>query len=285
MVQKAFEDDSDVHRKILKRKNTAVSSFMFLGLLSLRINSLGSEVLKVAQTSIDALINMCKRYFQIINENLYDASLKDSSATAPEVVSISDVDLKTLKFIINIIQKSSDVESSDVDLKHPKGESMKECCLMLLNVTLEIVSVMKHLYQSDEMEKVIELHGLFISGPTASDSCLYQCKPHLALFMGGLGDVQMSESNDCTKTTAVWDLYHMLLKEQHWALVHLVIPSFGYFAAHTSCNQLWRFVPQNAALSYGVMSASEVSEQRFMSELKAFLEKEVAVLATVSASS
>ncbi|CAI0380373.1 unnamed protein product [Linum tenue] len=250
-----------------------------------RINSLGSEVLKVAQTSIDALINMCKSCEAVPRSSLlllgrvalFNSLLSHSAGFDEDVkikstrklgrfldvivdediyscvlilqipVSISDVDLKTLKFIINIIQ----------NLKHPK----------------------------DEMEKFIELHGLFISGPTASDSCLYQCKPHLALFMGGLADVQMSESNDCKKTTAVWDLYHMLLKEQHWALVHLVIPSFGYFATHTSCNQLWRFFPQNAALSYDVMSASEVSEQRFMSELKAFLEKEVAVLATVSASS
>ncbi|CAI0436728.1 unnamed protein product [Linum tenue] len=191
-------------------------------------------------------------------------------------VSMSDVDLKTLKFIIKIIQ----------NLKHPKGKSTKECCFMLLNVALEIVSAMKHLYQSDEMEKVVmELHGLFISGPTASDSHLHQCKPHLALFMGGLGDMQMSESDDCAKSTAVWELYHMMLKERHWALVHLAIASFGYFAARTSCNQLWRFVPQNATLSYDVISASEASEERFMSELKAFLEKEVAVLATITASS
>ncbi|CAN1278735.1 hypothetical protein LINPERPRIM_LOCUS16734 [Linum perenne] len=190
-------------------------------------------------------------------------------------VSISDVDLKTLKFVTKIIQ----------NLKNPKEMSTKEQCLKLLNAAFEIVSEMKHLYQSDEMEKVVmELHSLFISGQAASDSHLHQCKPHLALFMGGLGEMQLSEDDDCAKSSAVWELYHMLLKERHWALAHLAIASFGYFAARTSCAQLWRFVPQDAALSYDVMSASETSEERFMSELKAVLEKEGAVL-TIAVSS
>ncbi|CAL1354539.1 unnamed protein product [Linum trigynum] len=141
-----------------------------------RINSLGSEVLKVAQTSIDALINMCKSCEAVPRSSLlllgrvalFNSLLSHSAGFDEDVkikstrklgwfldvmvnediyscvlilqipISISDVDLKTLKFIINIIQ----------NLKHPK----------------------------DEMEKVIELHGIFISGPTASDSCLYQCK-------------------------------------------------------------------------------------------------------------
>lgn len=92
--------------------------------------------------------------------------------------------------------------------------------------------------------------------------------------------MEMTESDDCAKSSAVWELYHMLFRERHWALVHLAIEAFGYFAARTSCNQLWRFVPQNASLSYDLMSGNEASEKRFMSDLKAFLEKETALLNT-----
>ncbi|KAF2314105.1 hypothetical protein GH714_022265 [Hevea brasiliensis] len=186
-----------------------------------------------------------------------------------DMVSISDVGMKSLNFLVTIIR----------NFRNPADQLMKEHYHKLLSETLGIVSNIKHLYKSDEMEEVIlELQNLFISGPAASDPLLYQCKPYLALFMGGLGEMEMSESDDCAKSSAVWELYHMLFREQHWALVHLAIAAFGYFAARTSCNQLWRFVPQNAALSYDLLSGNEATEERFMSELKAFLEKERALL-------
>ncbi|XVF29184.1 hypothetical protein REPUB_Repub15cG0098300 [Reevesia pubescens] len=76
----------------------------------------------------------------------------------------------------------------------------------------------------------------------------------------------------------------MLLKERHWAFVHLSMAAFGYFAARTNCNQLWRFVPQDAALSYDLESGNDVNEERFMSEFKAFLEKEMALPAVIASS-
>ncbi|XP_057992670.1 uncharacterized protein LOC110659375 isoform X2 [Hevea brasiliensis] len=192
-----------------------------------------------------------------------------SASLQSQQVSISDVGMKSLNFLVTIIR----------NFRNPADQLMKEHYHKLLSETLGIVSNIKHLYKSDEMEEVIlELQNLFISGPAASDPLLYQCKPYLALFMGGLGEMEMSESDDCVKSSAVWELYHMLFREQHWALVHLAIAAFGYFAARTSCNQLWRFVPQNAALSYDLLSGNEATEERFMSELKAFLEKERALL-------
>ncbi|XP_048235460.1 uncharacterized protein LOC8267900 isoform X2 [Ricinus communis] len=197
-----------------------------------------------------------------------------SASLQSQQVSISDVDMKSLNFLVTTIR----------NFKNAVHKLMKEHYHKLLNETLGIISNLKHLYKSDEIEEVIlELQNLFISGPAASDPLLYQCKPYLLLFMGGLGDMDMSESDNCAKSCAVWELYHMLFKERHWALVHLAIAAFGYFAARTSCNQLWRFVPQDAALSYDLMSGNEANEERFMSELKAFLEKEMAVL-TVSPS-
>ncbi|KAI9398369.1 hypothetical protein POPTR_003G175300v4 [Populus trichocarpa] len=196
-----------------------------------------------------------------------------SASLQAQQVSISDVDVKTLKFLVAIIR----------NFRNPVEKIMKEHCHELLSEMLGIVSNMKHLYKSDEMEGVLlELQNLFVSGPAASNTQLYQCKPYLALFMGGLGDMEMTESDDCAKSSAVWELYHMLFRERHWALVHLSIAAFGYFAARTTCNQLWRFVPQNASLSYDLVSGNEASEERFMSELKAFLDKEAALTTTPS---
>ncbi|WCJ24199.1 hypothetical protein M5689_006177 [Euphorbia peplus] len=184
-------------------------------------------------------------------------------------VSISDVKMKSLSFLITILR----------NLKKLGDISNKEHYHKILNEMLVIISNLTQLYKSDAMEDVIlELRNLFVSGPGASDPLLSQCKPYLAVFMGGLGDMEMSETDDCAKSCAVWELYHMLFKEQHWALAHLALTAFGYFAARTSCNQLWRFVPQDAALSYDLKTGKEASVERFMSELKAFLEKETAIL-------
>ncbi|GAV58289.1 hypothetical protein CFOL_v3_01823 [Cephalotus follicularis] len=190
-------------------------------------------------------------------------------------VSISDADMKTLKLLVSVIRKYQNTED----------KLMKDHCCKLLSETLVIISTMKHLYASDEMEEVLlQIKNLFISCPPVSDTHLYQCKPELALFIAGLGHMEMSEGDDCAKSNAVWELYHMLLREQHWALVHLAVAAFGYFAARTTCNQLWKFVPQDAALSYDMVSGNETNEERFMSELKVFLEKEMALLTITSSS-
>ncbi|KAL6971142.1 hypothetical protein U1Q18_030822 [Sarracenia purpurea var. burkii] len=127
-------------------------------------------------------------------------------------------------------------------------------------------------------EVILEFQNLFISGPAVSDRQLYECKPNLATFMAGLAHTELAENDNDAKSSAIWELYHMLLREQHWAFIHLAMAAFGYFAAHTSCNQLWRFVPQNAALSFDLESGKEANGERFLTELKVFLEKETALL-------
>ncbi|KAF8388348.1 hypothetical protein HHK36_027014 [Tetracentron sinense] len=192
-----------------------------------------------------------------------------SSALHCLQISASDIDTKTLKFTIAIIHGYRSAMES----------LMKDHYCKLLRETLWIISNMKHLYASDEIEEVIlELQILFIGDSAASDKWLYQCKPGLALFMAALGHMEIAEVDGSAKSSAIWELYHLLLRERHWAFVHLAITAFGYFAARTSCNQLWRFVPPDAALSFNIDSGSESNEDRFMSELKAFLEKEVALL-------
>lgn len=181
-------------------------------------------------------------------------------------VSLSDTDMKTLKFLVAIIHK----------YKNSSENAVKDNLRRLIGELLGIISNMKHLYSFDEMEEVIlELQNLFISKPAVLDSQLFLCKPNLSYFMAGLGHVELADSDESARSSAAWELYHMLLRERHWAFIHLAITAFGYFAAHTSCNQLWRFVPQNAALSFDLEAGSEADGERFMSELKAVLEKEM----------
>lgn len=182
--------------------------------------------------------------------------------------------MKTLKLLVAVINKYRDSEGK-----------VKDNYRELLSETLGIISFMKHLYESDEMDEIIiELKNLFISGQTVSDDRLSRCKPNLAVFMAGFSDIELTEDDDSSKSVAVWELYNMLLRERHWALVHLTLKSFGYFAGRTNCNQLWRFVPQDAALSFDIDTGKEANADRFMSELKRFLEKETAHLAFTPAS-
>ncbi|KAJ8626954.1 hypothetical protein MRB53_020261 [Persea americana] len=188
-------------------------------------------------------------------------------------ISSSDLDDKNfsrvLKFTVAVIQCCQNATNG----------SDKDQLSKILGQTLEIISHTNHLFASDEMEEVIlELRKLFAAGSSATETWLYQCKPALASFMAGLSRMQMAEGEGSETCSAVWELYHTLLRERHWAFVHLALASFEYFAARSSCDQLWRFVPPDAALSCDMETGNEAREDQFMSEFKGFLEKEAAVL-------
>ncbi|KAK6929636.1 Protein of unknown function DUF4487 [Dillenia turbinata] len=190
-----------------------------------------------------------------------------ASALATLQINVPDIDGRTLKFMVTMIQS----------YKTATEQSSNDLYGKLLGETLHIISHMKPLYASEEMDDVVlGLKSLLISGTAASDAQIFRCKPGLAIFSAGLGHKEIVESDKNPNTCAVWEVFHMLLRERHWAFVHLAIAAFGYFAARTSCNELWRFVPQNAALAFDVKSGNETKEDYFMSELKIFLEKEMA---------
>ncbi|XP_073000836.1 uncharacterized protein [Typha latifolia] len=158
------------------------------------------------------------------------------------------------------------------------ADSMKDHLAKLISAMLDIISNMKHLYGSNEMEKIIlRVHTLFVQDSADANSFLHQCKPSLASFMTGVSHMEITEGEGGLLCSSIWDLYHVLLRERHWAFIHVAITAFGYFAARTSCTQLWRFVPDDAALSYDMDTGKMTDENRFMSELKGFLEKEVAL--------
>ncbi|KAH0905593.1 hypothetical protein HID58_037420 [Brassica napus] len=185
--------------------------------------------------------------------------------------SMPEIDSKTLKFAIALVQK----------LRNSKDEMTRDRYTEILSETLSIISRSEQLYTCQEMDSVItELQRLLISETDKHHHHLYKSEPSLALFLSGLINYEMSETETCPKSRGVWELYHLLLRKRHWALVHHAVTAFGYFCARTSCSQLWRFVPEDDALAFDIGSGKEAKTERFMSELKMFLEKEQALLST-----
>ncbi|KAK1352932.1 hypothetical protein POM88_052770 [Heracleum sosnowskyi] len=115
-----------------------------------------------------------------------------SAALQSLQVRISDTDMKTLKLLVVVINKYRD----------SKGK-VKDSYRELLSETLGIISIIKHLYESDEMEgTIIELKNLFIFEQTVSDDRLSLCKPNLAIFMAGFSHIKLSEDDESSKSVA-----------------------------------------------------------------------------------
>ncbi|XP_021762635.1 uncharacterized protein LOC110727378 [Chenopodium quinoa] len=273
-----------VYRFIMIDDKSHDSAVMYAALLmeGFQLNLL-SDNLKIAATE-----RIFSEYIHFVDDYI-DSPLKFCSADAVMLPAValssalqsmqidpSGIDRKTLKFLSVVLQT----------YKRSADRITKNHCCRLLSEALGIISTAKHLYGNDQMEDIIiELENMFISVPTGGESELQKCKTALASFMSSLGHMEMAESDDNEKTKAVLHLYHMLLRERHWALLHLAVSAFGYFAARTSCHQLWRFVPADAALSYDLKTGTNANEERFMSELKVFLEKELALPAATASTS
>ncbi|KAF9589667.1 hypothetical protein IFM89_026832 [Coptis chinensis] len=203
------------------------------------------------------------RSFALLGGLLYALS----SALHCLQITRSDVDDKTLKFTIALIHGCRNAK-----------ESLKDTYCKILNQTLAIISVMKHLYASSQIREVIlELHNLFSMRSVPSDAWLNQWKPGLVLFMVGLSHMDIAEVEGSPVISAICEIHHMLLRERDLSFVHLEIRAFGYFAAQTSCSQHWRFSLQDAELFFDTVTGCEAIEVIFVSELNAFLEKILAL--------
>ncbi|KAI9080635.1 hypothetical protein K1719_037392 [Acacia pycnantha] len=269
---------NEVYMSLVEDARTQLSSILCLALF---IEGFPLDLLsdKLRNTAVQRVIS---DYFDFI-DSFDEASLKTStsglfgipvsilSASLQSLqTSIPDIDARTLKFFVSVTH----------NLKGSEEEVIKDHYITLLGEVLQIISNLRHLYSSNGIEEaILEIENTFVSGPTASDGCLYKCKPHLAQFMAGLVHTELSETDDDdSKNCAILNLFHMLLKEKHWAFIHLALTAFGYFAMHTQYKKLWRFVPPDAALSYDIASGAESDQDRFTEEVKAFLNKEMALL-------
>lgn len=165
-----------------------------------------------------------------------------------------------------------------INLYRTAPDSSKDQLAQQISSMLDIISKVRNLCAFYQMEKLtLELHTLFMCSSGNPKAALSQCKPSLGCFMSMLGHLNYTEVDANALCSAMLDLYHLLVRERHWALIHLAMSSFGYFAARTSFTQLWRFIPGDAALSYNANTGMDIDENGFMSELKAFLQKEAAL--------
>lgn len=156
-------------------------------------------------------------------------------------------------------------------------DGMKGRYMKVLAAVLDVISTLKLPCIADEMrELILELQILFMASSDSAD-VLYQCRPSLVSFMVSLSQLEIPDGEGSELYSALLSFYHVFLRERHWAFNHLAIGAFANFAASTSCSQLWRFIPDDAALSFDTSTGKEADEERFMAELKAYLEKEVAV--------
>lgn len=102
-------------------------------------------------------------------------------------------------------------------------------------------------------------------------------KPALADFLVNLSGFDILEKETDPTCQTLWNLYHIVLREQHWALVHAGLASFGSFAEQTPCKELWRFIPSDPGLASDVYESTDSGHDMFMYALRSFLEKELAV--------
>lgn len=268
VVTHGSESMADRVFNFINGDESKLSSVMFTALVmeAFPLNLLSNKVKSVAKERI------VMEYFQFV-DGFEDYELREcgsgmfgapvfalSAAVQSLQVSISDTEMKTINLSISLINKYK--------------TTTKNHYQNLLTETLSIISTMKHLYTSHEIETLIlHLHTLFTSN--TSTTTLSKCKPNLAAFISGLAHTQFQPTDTNPKFSASCQLFHMLLQERHWALSHLAITAFGYFSARTNCDELWRFMPQNAALSYDLEYGVYADSERFMSEFTLSFEKVV----------
>uniref|UniRef100_A0A0D9Z1Y7 Uncharacterized protein n=1 Tax=Oryza glumipatula TaxID=40148 RepID=A0A0D9Z1Y7_9ORYZ len=252
--------------------SSSKSSILYLALLmeGFPFDSLSRGVkehaVKTLFTSFDGYLQN-QNYFK--NHGEINLPTSSSSGIIGEIKDVT-IDEKSIATMFKIA-------TSLINLYRTSPDSSKNLLVKHISSILVIITHMRHLCAFSELEKLtLELHTLFMSSFDNSNTAISQCKPSMASFMAILGHLNTTEDDANPLCSAMWDLFHFLLRERHWALIHLAMGSFGYFAARTSFTQLWKFVPVDAALSY-TCTGVDIDEDGFMSELKAFLQKEVAL--------
>ncbi|KAK1591697.1 hypothetical protein Q3G72_011910 [Acer saccharum] len=104
----------------------------------------------------------------------------------------------------------------------------RSICILLTHGRHSVVDQVYNIVVGDDnsQSSSIMYVALLLEGSAVSDVQFYQCKAELALFLTGIANIKMSESDDCAKSVAVWELYHMALRAGTgllfiWHLQHL----------------------------------------------------------------
>ncbi|PKA51763.1 hypothetical protein AXF42_Ash007992 [Apostasia shenzhenica] len=271
-----------VYTTIVSEDKFDLSSVMYVGLLmeGFPLNSLSAN-LKIQVTGKITTV-----FVNFIESNAKELGLDASSGSCNS--SLLALPVLALSSALNFCQiRSSDVIIGNIfpeltkftsavihGFRGARDDDTKKQFAKLLAALMDILSNTRQHYSSDKIgEIILELQSLF----SEHDANLSQCKPHLTTFITGFSQMQIVEEEENPLSVAIWGMFHLLLRERHWALVHLVLSAFGYFAARTSCTQLWRFVPPDAALSFDSATGNSANEDNFMNELRRYLEKEGAL--------
>ncbi|KAL2653951.1 hypothetical protein R1flu_022079 [Riccia fluitans] len=144
----------------------------------------------------------------------------------------------------------------------------------ILSHALQLLTHVKHLPSSPSIDKLLpKLHEscTFISQNTRGK----ELKHSLPLFLASLGETTMTEDEENPSLRALRGLYHIPLREKHWALVHTGMESFSHFAVRTSYPDLSRFVPEDATVARKT-GVGNTTEDAFMSALRSYIETEPA---------
>ncbi|XP_047083568.1 uncharacterized protein LOC124694647 [Lolium rigidum] len=273
-----------IYTCVLNDRNSSKSSVLHLALLmeGFPFDSLSDGVKAHA---VNKLFTSFAGYLQSYLKNQGAVDLPTSSsgviglpvhalASALQRCEIKDYNAIDGKSIATMFKFSFSL----INLYRTAPDSSKDQLAQQISSMLDIISKVRNLCAFYQMEKLtLELHNLFMCSSGNPKAALSRCKPSLGCFMSMLGHLNYSEVDANALCSAMLDLYHLLVRERHWALIHLAMSSFGYFAARTSFTQLWRFIPGDAALSYNANTGVDIDENRFMTELKAFLQKEAAL--------
>ncbi|CAM6127138.1 unnamed protein product [Calypogeia fissa] len=245
------------------------------------IMQLLQEGLPLSKAVSDSLLSNCIACLKGLGESLKMASRGRSaglyvpkhaliclslliSQSACRGESIEDKYLEEIKQIVRHLISSYTLDHNYSRMLHNEG---------VIAPTLELIPHVLHLLDPTILEELLpRLLEVCLTTPGSSSS--KELKQSLPEFLANLSAPE-DESNPAMK--ALWGLYHLALRQKPWALMHMGLQSFAHFAAHTSCQELWRFVPQDAAIV-----SNGNGDDDFMTSLKVFIEKECALLSLTS---
>ncbi|KAL3685896.1 hypothetical protein R1sor_003918 [Riccia sorocarpa] len=144
----------------------------------------------------------------------------------------------------------------------------------VLSHGLLLIPHVQHLLKPSSVEKLLP-KLLECCSFMSQNSRSKELKQSLPVFLASLSETTMTEDEGNPSVRALWGLYTLVLKEKHWALAHVGLASFSHFAARTSFQDLWRFVPEDAPVARNTGS-DDSTKDAFLSALRSFIEKEMA---------
>lgn len=159
-------------------------------------------------------------------------------------------------------------------LRNRENEGGAQTAVVLTRILGMFQYVRDALTDDDMKDLLILLEARICGGASQDVGMKLTLLPALAQFLALLSDISFQEDGHDPSTKALWNLYHVVLKAEHWALFHAGLSSFATFASNTCLGELWRFVPPVDTASTESESQQTTAEENLMNALQVFLEKQ-----------